>query len=546
MGSKGIVLVEPNPTGQFSNKTEINAYKPALNVDSAFKGDLDKISLEQSQASLQEAMAGIENVGRPVYGIMAKPNTHAYVQVIGPNGNTIKCFNNVGIPMNHNQFGYYLTDGLKKKDEKGYFDSVADTFNSKVKAFADAFRTQKGEQRKLVPGKPGENKSAVWTDWILQSVQESRVEKTQVVETFGDSYFYAFGQKPRSIAFSGLLMNTVDYNWRSIFWKNWDEYFRATKLVERGARVYIQWDEIIVEGYPINAICSEVADSPNAMKFSFTLFVTRYVNLSAQSGFLTQQYMKIAQLKAGSGIGMISKEQGYRLLGGEAFAGDRVKFEKFSLLGQLGPNLGNTAKSFLLKTEFMRDAQSTATGRSLLRQAGYLTNFLYKSARSLGSNPRFNDAQRKTMNSAFLQQAYNDMSAAIATDAANAVEDTLQVRRGEINQIMASFTDLLEGPKNRTREGKKFSLSPYAKYSSVQRLAQSWVNPGTWGGSYVDSQGIRRSWGERAGGVVLVDDGGTPVGRVIEDFAVAERDSVARSESFSVGEREAVEDILDV
>ena len=56
----------------------------------------------------------------------------------------------------------------------------------------------------------GNPAAAAWTDWILQGVREARMEKTQVVETFGDSYLYAFGEKPRVLAFQGLLMNTAD------------------------------------------------------------------------------------------------------------------------------------------------------------------------------------------------------------------------------------------------------------------------------------------------------------------------------------------------
>lgn len=541
MAQKGILLVEPTPLGQFSNKTNINAYKPAFNVDSKAAKDIDKITNEQASATIEQAIEGIQNVSRPVFGVMAKPNTHAYVQVIGPQGNTIQCFNNVGIPGNPGSFGYYTANNFKAPKEEGWGAGALESLKSTGKAIADAFRKDEYKTRKFLPEEGATPMSPVWTDWILQSVQESRIEKTQVVETFGDSYFYAFGQKPRSIAFSGLLMNTLDHNWRSIFWKNWDEYFRATKLVERGARVYIQWDEIIVEGYPINAVCSEVADSPNAMKFSFTLFVTRYVNIAAQSGFLTQQYMRLAQLRAGSGIGMISKEQGYRLLGGEAFPGEANKFEKFSLIGQLGPTLGNTAKQLFLGTEFGSELQQSATGRALTRQIGYLATYLQKEAYLLGSNPRYNDDTASLMRNSYLQQLNRDISTSLATDAANFVEDTLQVRRGEVNRLLVGVQQFMDLTKDNTREGAKFQLSPYAKNSSVQRLAESIFMPGLWTSD--ETEGFRVA---RAGGAILVDDGGTPIREVIDDFSTAERASIADSQDFSVREREVVEDSLDI
>jgi hypothetical protein len=123
----------------------------------------------------------------------------------------------------------------------------------------------------------------VWTDWFLQTVREERVEKTQLLETFGETYLFAFGQKPRTLVFQGTLMNTQDFNWRATFWENWENEFRASQLIKHEARMYVSWDDILVEGYPINAVTHQVADSPNAMVFSFTFFVTNYVSLAKRN-----------------------------------------------------------------------------------------------------------------------------------------------------------------------------------------------------------------------------------------------------------------------
>lgn len=542
----GTILVEPAFLGQFANK-KIDAYKPALSVEND-TGDIDKFDTKQTNHALSDTIGQIQNVGRPVNGILAKPNTHAYVQVIGPKGSPIQCFNNIGLSSDtsHNYFGYYLNN-KKSKDPEGQFDAL----KAAAGKFKDIFNSEKAvASRTMIPDQGDSPKANVWTDWILQSVQESRIEKTQVIETFGDSYFYAFGQKPRSIAFSGLLMNTVDHNWRSIFWKNWDEYFRATKLVEKGARVYIQWDDIIVEGYPINAVCSEVADSPNAMKFSFQLFVTRYVNVSAQSGFLTQQYMRVAQLRAGSGVGMISKSQGYRLLGGESFmpqgfnnerngmfgmegalglrTGDGAQYEKFSLLGQMGPQLGNTLKRKALQSEAVRDAQQTETGKALLRQVGYAASAAQKALRLM---KRGTEQDMTMFTNSYLRQLGQDLATSMATDVTNIAEDAMNVRRGEINQMIGSMTTLVDLSKESTKGGKTFRLSPSAKYSSVQRMAASWVQPEGWGGTYSEN-GVTRGWGERAGGITLLANDGTPISEVIADFSLNERVSVEDFQDF--------------
>lgn len=179
---------------------------------------------------------------RPLNGIMVKPNTHAVVHIRTAGGEVVKVFNRLGRETEDGVSFSKPPDGTTPNDD-------------------------------------------VWTDWLLQSVHEERTEKTQIVETFGETYLYAFGQHPRVLAFTGILLNTLDYNWRSIFWKNWDEFFRATQLIRANARMYITFDDVIVEGYPMNAAADQTSADPHVMSFSFSFFVTNYVNLTAQNGF---------------------------------------------------------------------------------------------------------------------------------------------------------------------------------------------------------------------------------------------------------------------
>jgi len=117
---------------------------------------------------------------------------------------------------------------------------------------------------------------AEYSDFILQRVEESREEKTQVIPTFGESFAYFFGEKPRFVTFQGLLMNTEDFNWRAQFWLNYERYLRGSKLVERNARCYIAYDTIVVEGYPINATAIDTADDPYTVPFTMTMLMTNY------------------------------------------------------------------------------------------------------------------------------------------------------------------------------------------------------------------------------------------------------------------------------
>ena len=120
-----------------------------------------------------------------------------------------------------------------------------------------------------------------YTNFLVQQVVEERSEKQQIVETFGDSYIFFFGESPRIVQVSGVLLNTADFNWRAEWWDNYERYFRGTRLVEYGARLYLIYDDILIEGYMISAQAQDTAQTPYVVPLQFQLFVTGYTNVSA-------------------------------------------------------------------------------------------------------------------------------------------------------------------------------------------------------------------------------------------------------------------------
>ena len=117
---------------------------------------------------------------------------------------------------------------------------------------------------------------ADYSDFILQRVDDQRVEKQQIIETFGDTFVYFFGERPRTVTISGVLINTDDFNWRAEFWDNYDKFFRGTKLVEQNARCYLAYDTIVLEGYPLSATAVDSAEEPYTIPFQMTFLLTDY------------------------------------------------------------------------------------------------------------------------------------------------------------------------------------------------------------------------------------------------------------------------------
>lgn len=174
------------------------------------------------------------HVRRPVRGIQIKENTYATLQVRTADGRNLPLFDAAGTVLDEN-------------DDSSAFGGGFTTHNS---------------------------------NFLIQSIQESRAEKQQVVLTFGEPYIFFFGEQPRVLTISGVLLNTEDFNWRAEWWENYDQYLRGTQCVKTKTRVYLSWDDIVVEGYITTAGASEQTTAPYHIEFQFQMFLTGYDNIS--------------------------------------------------------------------------------------------------------------------------------------------------------------------------------------------------------------------------------------------------------------------------
>jgi len=293
--TKRVILVEPDP---FIGRAQtVAGYVPDYNRAYGTKDERRAYTLSRSVAAAkaQANLDDIEVVSRPVQGISIKPNTHAYVQVVASNGEILKVFNRIGVRTAANGSSSGNRSPLPVENR---IENIVNKVAGTARDLLGIESAVDDGAAKSLDGHSDPNSTA-WTDWILTSVSEQRSEKTQLIETFGDNYLYSFGEKPRALQFTGMLFNTEDFNWRSQFWENWKRFFRASKLVELGARVYIGFDNIIVGGYPLNAQAQQTADTNNAMSFGFTFYVTSYLDLAAQSGFRAGANQMIPSILSG-------------------------------------------------------------------------------------------------------------------------------------------------------------------------------------------------------------------------------------------------------
>ncbi len=114
-----------------------------------------------------------------------------------------------------------------------------------------------------------------YTKFFLESVSENKSEKTQIVETFGSFIAFFFGKHPEVYQFSGRLLNAKNHDWKNDFQEIYDNFIRGTKAVENNAIVYLQYDDVLVEGYVVGTRMDYHGASNNECPFSFSVLVTR-------------------------------------------------------------------------------------------------------------------------------------------------------------------------------------------------------------------------------------------------------------------------------
>lgn len=126
----------------------------------------------------------------------------------------------------------------------------------------------------------GTGQTTQYTNFMLQSVVEARVEKHQIVETFGEAYIFFFGEAPRFLDITAKLLMSHDFNWVAEWWANYEQYLRGTKCVEQGARCFLFYDDNIVEGYIIQCQAQSTESQPHLVDLVLRFYVTRYSNIS--------------------------------------------------------------------------------------------------------------------------------------------------------------------------------------------------------------------------------------------------------------------------
>lgn len=115
---------------------------------------------------------------------------------------------------------------------------------------------------------------------MIQSVQESRQEKSQIIQTFGEDFVYFLGEQPSQIQIAAQLLDSQNFQWHQEWWVNYSNALRGTRLVDKSSRVFLEVDDIMFEGYILSASTSRAADDHLRVNLTFSMLITNKIYLS--------------------------------------------------------------------------------------------------------------------------------------------------------------------------------------------------------------------------------------------------------------------------
>lgn len=113
--------------------------------------------------------------------------------------------------------------------------------------------------------------------FLLQGMQLSFTEKSQVVQTFGDAEsVYYFGKTPTTVNFSGTLIDDLDNDWFVRFVTGYNEFLRGTQLAKNFELVEMSTYNATFQGTLMNLQLMQNSANDTAINFTCTMLIRKF------------------------------------------------------------------------------------------------------------------------------------------------------------------------------------------------------------------------------------------------------------------------------
>jgi len=155
--------------------------------------------------------------------------------------------------------------GPRTIDEFGDPSNVSEKYQEASIRVVGKLKNSEGKDTDLI---------APYSKFILEGVQASEAERSQVVETFGDYYAFFFGKRPPVYTYTGTLINAKNISWFQEFEYYYENYLRGTKCVESQSRIIMTYNGHQIEGYILGTSNTLSGANDKGVPFSFQVLIT--------------------------------------------------------------------------------------------------------------------------------------------------------------------------------------------------------------------------------------------------------------------------------
>ncbi|RLI87358.1 MAG: hypothetical protein DRP01_02015 [Archaeoglobales archaeon] len=115
-----------------------------------------------------------------------------------------------------------------------------------------------------------------YIDFFMTQANETMAESVQIAQVASDNYVsYFFGRQPPVFRYDGVLLNSVQDDWRTAMWIVYNHIIRGTQLARRKVAITLAYDTVAVTGAVLNMTEILRAENEIAVPFSFSLLVKR-------------------------------------------------------------------------------------------------------------------------------------------------------------------------------------------------------------------------------------------------------------------------------
>lgn len=119
--------------------------------------------------------------------------------------------------------------------------------------------------------------------FLLAQASEPLQEAVNIVKTSGDQYVtYTYGSQPPVFSYSGILMNTLQDDWRTAFLLLYMFLIRASELAKYQKSVVLAYDNLLITGSFLSQQQTFNAESQRHSMVNFNLLVKKITILNRQ------------------------------------------------------------------------------------------------------------------------------------------------------------------------------------------------------------------------------------------------------------------------